>query len=118
MDRHCRLSLAVALGATCLACQGGGVNGVVKDSNSKPLAGATVTWADKRGTATVVTAQDGIFRVHLAKVGPLSSGAFTVSLAGYQTARESIGDGPYECVVTMQPATAPAPSSVLCRNME
>ena len=48
----------------------------------------------------------------------MSSGAFTVSLAGYQTARESIGDGPYRCVVTLQPTSAPTESNVQCRNME
>jgi hypothetical protein len=118
MDHRWVLSLASALMAMSVGCQGGGVGGVVRDSNARPLAGATVTWGDKKETATVVTAQDGTFRVHLANVGPFSSGAFTVSLAGYQTARESIGDGPYECVVTLQLTSAPTESNVQCRNME
>ena len=72
MDRRWVLSLASALMAMSVGCQGGGVGGVVRDSNARPLAGAAVTWGDKEETATVVTAQDGTFRVHLAKVRNLS----------------------------------------------
>jgi len=118
MDRRWLLSLATVLMSTSVGCQGGGVRGVVRDPDEKPLAGAKVTWADKEETATAVTAQDGSFQVRLGKVGPFTSGAFTVSLEGYQAARDDIGDGPYECVVTMQPKDVATGSIVRCRNME
>jgi hypothetical protein len=97
---------------------GGGIRGRVYDHQRRPVAGASVTWVDDGETASTTTAGDGQFAVYLEKVGPVSTGKFTVSLEGYMAATDAIGDGPYECLVTLQPAQAPGASSVSCRNME
>ncbi|SRR5260221_12455537 len=101
-----------------MACQGGGIRGRVRDDEARPISGATITWADGDETSSTTTGGDGAFLVRLERVGPVSQGRFTVSAGGYKTATESIGDGPYECTVTLQPVQASDDSFMSCRNME
>ena len=98
--------------------RGGGVGGVVRGPEGKALQGATVSWTADGEDSTAATAVDGTFRVMLENLSTFRSASLTVSLDGYQTAREDIGDGPWDCTVTLQPLNAAVVSAITCKNLE